>query len=116
MTARRTAIPAPMYVLIADFSSLVIRPPRIGFAMTLIESAISSIRQGGIPLRFIFHIIGGDWGASILPARIVCDWLSQSHGPRIQTGSVLSDDGSRGVYRVRHYGVLYASRRARPHN
>jgi hypothetical protein len=62
MTARRTAIPAPMYVLIADFSSLVIRPPRIGFAMNLIESAISSIRQGGIPLRLIFCIAGGDLG------------------------------------------------------
>src|SRR5437867_1423381 len=39
-------MPAPTYVLIADFSSLVIlviRPPRIGFAMNVIESAISGV-------------------------------------------------------------------------
>ena len=58
MTASRTAIPAPTCVLIADLSSLVIRPPRIGFAMNVIESAISGVRQDGIRLCFIFRISG----------------------------------------------------------
>ena len=92
--------------------------------MNLTESAISSVRQDGIRLRFIFRIAGRDWDCisgddgntrSVLPAKIACDWLRQSHGQRIQTGSVLCDDGSRGIYRVRHYGVLHASRRTRPH-
>jgi hypothetical protein len=60
MTASRTAIPAPTYVLIADLSSLVIRPPRIGFATIIIESAISGVRQDGIRLSFLFRISGRD--------------------------------------------------------
>jgi hypothetical protein len=30
--------------------------------MNVIESAISSVRQDGIRLRFIFCILGRDWG------------------------------------------------------
>jgi hypothetical protein len=83
--------------------------------VNLIESAINSIRQGGIRSRFIFRIAGRDWGCmpvhdgnttSILPVGIVCDCLRQTHGQTIQTGSVLCDDGSRGVYGMRRYGVL----------
>jgi len=36
----------------------VIRPPRIGFAMNVIESAISGVRQDGIRLSFIFRLSG----------------------------------------------------------
>ena len=39
---------------------LVIRPPRIGFAMNVIESAISGVRQDGIRLSFVFRISGRD--------------------------------------------------------
>jgi hypothetical protein len=53
-TASSTATPAPTYVLIADFSSLVIR--RI--AINVIESAISGVRQDGIRLSFVFRISG----------------------------------------------------------
>src|SRR5215469_5045921 len=41
-------MPAPTYVLIADFSSLVMRPPYIRSRLALIESVIDGIRQDGI--------------------------------------------------------------------
>src|SRR5262245_43940781 len=40
-------MPAPTYVLIADRSSLVMRPPSISSRLTLIEAVSSGIRQDG---------------------------------------------------------------------
>src|SRR5215472_17560496 len=48
------ATPAPTYVLIADRSSLVMRPPYIRSQLTLIESVIGGVRQDGIRLSLIF--------------------------------------------------------------
>src|ERR1041385_2147077 len=41
------AIPTPTYVLMADLSSLVIRPPYIGSRFNAIESEIGRVRQDG---------------------------------------------------------------------
>src|SRR5215471_2122263 len=57
-------MPAPMYVLSADLSSLVIRLPRIGYDR-VIEPAISRVRQDGIPMCCTFWISGSELKSQI---------------------------------------------------
>src|SRR4026207_2021968 len=98
MTASRTAIPAPTYVLIADLSSLVIRPAAIGSPLLNPRSTASvkaeydyaSFFASQVVIRAAFR--HDDNTTSILPGRIACDWLRQTYGQRIQIGSVVCDD------------------------
>src|SRR6188472_28471 len=98
MTASRTAIPAPTYVLIADLSSLVIRPPAIGSRLLNPRSAASVKAEYGYASFFASQFGSGAAfrGMRATRHRLAASVSSQG----IQTSSVLCNDGSRGIYRL----------------